>query len=132
MSEPHCSKDQSSPGPLINGTSWATAITAGAIDALLMYAFVANQSPIILFIALAGHAGLFASLNRGNSVASPRETTQAKNITSNVLSLAVFVVSLGMSGYQISDVGAEFWAVSVFIVITLSTKYLQPTVYTGL
>lgn len=131
MSEPHFTTEQSSPGELVNGTNWATAIAAGAIDALLMYAFVAHQSPIILFIAIAGHAGLFASLNRGNSVAFPRETSKAKNVMSNVLSLAVFVVSLVLSAFQISDVVTEFWAVGVFIVITLSTKYLQPTVYTG-
>ncbi|GAA1046135.1 hypothetical protein [Rothia amarae] len=131
MSEPQLSAQEKSPGPLINGTTWHAAYARGAAYSLLMYAFLAHVPTIILAIALAGHLGTIFVLTRWNHDGFPNETRKSKNALNALILLFSFILTMVFTVLEISELAVEIWVFLVFLAVTLSTKYLQPTVYTG-
>ncbi|QNV40124.1 hypothetical protein IDM48_01335 [Rothia amarae] len=131
MSEPQLSAQEKSPGPLINGTTWHAAYARGAAYSLLMYAFLAHVPTIILAIALAGHLGTIFVLTRWNQDGFPNETQKLKNSLNALILLFSFILTMVFAVLEISELAVEIWVFLVFLAVTLSTKYLQPTVYTG-
>lgn len=131
MSKPQLSDQEKSPGPLINGTTWYAAYARGAAYSLLMYVFVAHISGLILIIAMAGHLGTTFVLTRWNHDGFPNETRRAKNVANSLILLISFILTMIFNVLELHGVAIEIWVFTVFLAVTLSTKYLQPTVYTG-
>lgn len=131
MSEPQLSAQEKSPGPLINGTTWHTAYARGAAYSLLMYAFVSHVPGVILVIAIAGLLGTTFVLTRWNHDGFPNETRKSKNALNALILLFSFILTMVFTVLEISELAVEIWVLLVFLAVTLSTKYWQPTVYTG-
>lgn len=131
MSEPQLSAQEKSPGPLINGTTWHAAYARGAAYSMLMYVFVAHISGLVLIIAMAGHLGTTFVLTRWNQDGFPNETRRAKNVANSLILLISFILTMIFNVLELHGVAIEIWVFTVFLAVTLSTKYWQPTVYTG-
>lgn len=131
MSEPQLSTQKNSPGPLINGTTWHAAHARGAAYSLLMYAFLAHVPTIILAIALAGNLGTTFVLTRWNQDGFPHETQKSKNAANSLILLIPFIITMIFTVIEPPELAVEIWVFTVFLTVTLSTKYWQPTVYTG-
>lgn len=131
LSEPQLSAQEKSPGPLINGTTWHAAYARGAAYSMLMYVFVAHISGLVLIIAMAGHLGTTFVLTRWNQDGFPNETQKSKNAANSLILLIPFIITMIFTVIEPPELAVEIWVFTVFLAVTLSTKYLQPTVYTG-
>lgn len=131
MSEPQLSAQEKSPGPLINGTTWHAAYARGAAYSMLMYVFVAHISGLVLIIAMAGHLGTIFVLTRWNQAGFPQKTQKSKNVANSLILLIPFIITMIFTVIEPPELAIEIWVFTVFLAVTLSTKYLQPTVYTG-
>ena len=131
MSEPQLSAQEKSPGPLINGTTWHAAYARGAAYSMLMYVFVAHLSGLVLIIAMAGHLGTTFVLTRWNQDGFPNKTQKSKNAANSLILLIPFIITMIFTVIEPPELAVEIWVFTVFLAVTLSTKYWQPTVYTG-
>ena len=96
-----------------------------------MYAFVSHVPGVILVIAIAGHLGTTFVLTRWNHDGFPNETRKSKNALNALILLFSFILTMVFTVLEISELAVEIWVLLVFLAVTLSTKYWQPTVYTG-
>lgn len=96
-----------------------------------MYAFLAHVPTIILAIALAGHLGTIFVLTRWNQDGFPHETQKSKNAANSLILLISFIITMIFTVIEPPELAVEIWVFTVFLAVTLSTRYWQPTVYTG-
>mgnify|MGYP007043349791 FL=1 len=131
MNEANDKPEQEPSVSLVNGTHWIQALAQGSVTSSTLYFFISSNS-FLFFIGLIGHVAVSWMIARDVKLATSDETKPPKHALHNLLMLIIFAVSFLLPVFiEPSPLVIELWTSIMFVLITLSNRYLIKTVYAG-